>query len=264
MIPLDDVPRSRPQLGPLHHRHRRDRCSSWVRSSTCMWRTLQAHAADQAAADHARGPRSSVTWEDIAGVEETKDELREVVEFLTDPKRSSALGATVPKGILLHGPPGTGKTLLAKAVAHESGANFFSQSASSFVEMFAGLGAARIRRLFKEAREQRAGDHLHRRARRGRRPSRLRHLRRARPDAEPAAGRDGRLRLARQRDRDGRLEHAREARQGAAAARALRPPGLRPAAGHATAASGSSASTPAASRSPRTSTSSGSPATRPA
>ncbi len=97
--------------------------------------------------------RSGVRWDDIAGVEGTKDELREVVEFLSDPKRFKNLGAKVPKGILLHGPPGTGKTMLAKAVAHESGANFFSQSASSFVEMFAGLGAARIRRLFKEARD---------------------------------------------------------------------------------------------------------------
>ncbi|MEZ5157189.1 MAG: ATP-dependent zinc metalloprotease FtsH [Solirubrobacterales bacterium] len=97
--------------------------------------------------------RSGVTWDEIAGVEGTKDELREVVDFLSDPKRFKNLGAKVPKGILLHGPPGTGKTMLAKAVAHESGANFFSQSASSFVEMFAGLGAARIRRLFKEARE---------------------------------------------------------------------------------------------------------------
>jgi cell division protease FtsH len=96
---------------------------------------------------------SSVTWDDIAGVEETKDELREVVEFLSHPKEFKRLGATVPKGVLLHGPPGTGKTLLAKAVAHESGANFFGQSASAFVEMFAGLGAARIRRLFKQARE---------------------------------------------------------------------------------------------------------------
>ena len=97
--------------------------------------------------------RSGITWDDIAGVEGTKDELREVVEFLSDPQRFKSLGAKVPKGILLHGPPGTGKTMLAKAVAHESGANFFSQSASSFVEMFAGLGAARIRRLFKEARD---------------------------------------------------------------------------------------------------------------
>jgi cell division protease FtsH len=97
--------------------------------------------------------RSGVSWDDIAGVEGTKAELQEVVDFLSDPKRFKALGAKVPKGIMLHGPPGTGKTMLAKAVAHESGANFFSQSASSFVEMFAGLGAARIRRLFRQARD---------------------------------------------------------------------------------------------------------------
>jgi cell division protease FtsH len=94
-----------------------------------------------------------VGWEDIAGVDEAKAELREVVDFLRDPTPFARLGATVPRGVLLHGPPGTGKTLLAKAVAHESGAQFFSQSASSFVEMFAGLGAARIRRLFREARK---------------------------------------------------------------------------------------------------------------
>src|SRR4029079_17353957 len=96
---------------------------------------------------------SSVRWEDVAAVEEAKDELREVVEFMRDPKRFKQLGAKVPKGILLHGPPGTGKTLLAKAVARESNAKFFAQSASSFVEMFAGLGAARIRRLFRHARK---------------------------------------------------------------------------------------------------------------
>src|SRR5215216_2059145 len=96
----------------------------------------------------------AVGWEDVAGVEESKDELREVVEFLRDPKRFRKLGARVPRGILLHGPPGTGKTLLAKAVAHESNATFFAQSASSFVEMFAGLGAARIRRLFRQARKE--------------------------------------------------------------------------------------------------------------
>ena len=99
--------------------------------------------------------KSSIGWDEIAGADEAKAELHEVVEFLRDPERFHELGATVPKGILLHGPPGTGKTLLAKAVAHESGAQFFSQSAASFVEMFAGLGAARIRRLFAEAREHR-------------------------------------------------------------------------------------------------------------
>src|SRR4029077_9842401 len=94
-----------------------------------------------------------VEWKDIAGVDEAKYELQEVVEFLRDPRRFKKLGAKGPRGVLLHGPPGTAKTLLAKAVAHESGAQFFGQSASSFVEMFAGLGAARIRRLFKEARK---------------------------------------------------------------------------------------------------------------
>src|SRR3954449_8146244 len=97
--------------------------------------------------------KSAVTWGDVAGADEAKAELQEVVEFLKDPARFAKLGAKVPAGIILHGPPGTGKTLLAKAVAHEAGAQFFAQSAASFVEMFAGLGAARIRRLFGEARK---------------------------------------------------------------------------------------------------------------
>jgi cell division protease FtsH len=97
--------------------------------------------------------KSAVSWDDVAGVEEVRAELMEVVDFLRDPKRFERLGAKTPKGLLLYGPPGTGKTLLAKAVAHESGANFYSASASSFVEMFAGLGAARIRKLFQEARK---------------------------------------------------------------------------------------------------------------
>jgi cell division protease FtsH len=92
-----------------------------------------------------------VAWADIAGVDEAKRELQEVVDFLKKPKAFEKLGARVPAGVLLHGPPGTGKTLLAQAVANESGATFYAQSASSFVEMFAGLGAARIRRLFREA-----------------------------------------------------------------------------------------------------------------
>jgi len=96
--------------------------------------------------------KSAVSWDDIAGVDEAAAELQEVVDFLQHPRRFGQLGARVPKGILLYGPPGTGKTLLAKAVAHASNANFYSQSASAFVEMFAGLGAARIRKLFDKAR----------------------------------------------------------------------------------------------------------------
>ncbi|MCW2922952.1 MAG: ATP-dependent metalloprotease FtsH [Thermoleophilia bacterium] len=96
---------------------------------------------------------STVTWADVAGVDEFQKELEEVVEFMRDPKRFEALGAKVPKGVMLYGPPGTGKTLLAKAVAGESGAMFYAQSASGFIEMFAGLGAARIRKLFEEARK---------------------------------------------------------------------------------------------------------------
>jgi cell division protease FtsH len=99
-----------------------------------------------------RDTSDAVSWTDVAGVDEAKEELEEVVEFLRDRKRFERLGARVPKGILLYGPPGTGKTLLAKAAANESGANFYSSSASAFVEMFAGLGAARIRKLFEEAR----------------------------------------------------------------------------------------------------------------
>ncbi len=94
-----------------------------------------------------------IEWSDIAGADEAKAELAEIVEFLRDPKRFERLGAHVPKGVLLYGPPGTGKTLLAKAAANESGAKFYAQSASAFVEMFAGLGAARIRKLFAEARK---------------------------------------------------------------------------------------------------------------
>jgi cell division protease FtsH len=95
----------------------------------------------------------SVTWEEVAGLEEAKEEMAEVVDFLRDPGKFEKLGARVPKGILLYGPPGTGKTLLAKAVANASGAKFYSQSASAFVEMFAGLGASRIRKLFETARK---------------------------------------------------------------------------------------------------------------
>jgi cell division protease FtsH len=116
-----------------------------------LWRTLQYMPRVKPAKLEASAS-SSVRWDDVAGVEEAKAELQEVVDFLRHPKRFQRLGARVPKGILLYGPPGTGKTLLAKAVAKESGAKFYSQSASAFVEMFAGLGASRIRKLFEEAR----------------------------------------------------------------------------------------------------------------
>ncbi len=95
-----------------------------------------------------------VTFADVAGVDEAKDELKEVVEFLRDPERYSKLGAHMPKGVLLVGPPGTGKTLLARAVAGEAGVAFFSISGSEFVEMFVGVGAARVRDLFDQARKQ--------------------------------------------------------------------------------------------------------------
>jgi cell division protease FtsH len=117
-----------------------------------VWRTLKLmpRVKPTAIAPESSG---SVDWGDIAGVDEAAAELQEVVDFLQHPRRFARLGARVPKGILLYGPPGTGKTLLAKAVAHSSGANFYSQSASAFVEMFAGLGASRIRKLFETARK---------------------------------------------------------------------------------------------------------------
>jgi cell division protease FtsH len=115
-----------------------------------LWRTLQVMPRVTAA--KVVTSNTKVTWADVAGLEEAKQELDEVVDFLRDPRRFERLGARVPKGILLHGPPGTGKTLLAKAIAGEAGASFYMQSASAFIEMFAGLGAARIRKLFEEAR----------------------------------------------------------------------------------------------------------------
>ncbi len=97
-------------------------------------------------------PSRKVTFEDVAGVDEAVEEVKEVVAFLKEPDRYTRLGAKLPKGILLVGPPGTGKTLLARAVAGEAGVPFFNMSGSDFVEMFVGLGAARVRDLFKEAK----------------------------------------------------------------------------------------------------------------
>jgi cell division protease FtsH len=98
-------------------------------------------------------PNTGVTFDDVAGVDEAKADFEEVVEFLKRPERFTAVGAKIPKGVLLVGPPGTGKTLLAKAIAGEAGVPFFSISGSEFVEMFVGVGASRVRDLFKKAKE---------------------------------------------------------------------------------------------------------------
>jgi len=98
------------------------------------------------------GVRPDITFDDVAGVDEAKEELREVVEFLKSPDKFTALGARIPRGVLLVGPPGTGKTLLARAVAGEAGTPFFSISGSEFVEMFVGVGASRVRDLFDQAK----------------------------------------------------------------------------------------------------------------
>ena len=96
----------------------------------------------------------AVRFEDVAGINEAKEELQEVVAFLKEPERFTAVGARIPKGVLLVGPPGTGKTLLAKAIAGEAGVPFFSMAASEFVEMFVGVGASRVRDLFRQAKEK--------------------------------------------------------------------------------------------------------------
>ena len=186
------------------------------------WRSCRGSSRRRSTADTS----DPVSWGDIAGLDEAKEELREVVDFLRDRKRFERLGARVPKGILLHGPPGTGKTLLAKAIANESGANFYSSSASAFVEMFAGLGAARIRRLFAEARKNApaiifideldaAGAPVRAAAYNREHDQTLNQL------LVELDGFGG----ARRRDRDGRLEPAAGSRSGVAAARPLRPAG---------------------------------------
>jgi cell division protease FtsH len=98
------------------------------------------------------GEHPTVTFADVAGIEESKQELAEIVEFLKEPQKFIQLGARIPKGVLLVGPPGTGKTLLAKAVSGEAGVPFFSISGSEFVEMFVGVGASRVRDLFEQAK----------------------------------------------------------------------------------------------------------------
>jgi cell division protease FtsH len=98
------------------------------------------------------GDTPKVTFADVAGADEAKDELQEIIEFLKDPQKFSRLGGRLPKGVLLVGPPGTGKTLLARAVAGEAGRPFFSMSGSDFVEMFVGVGASRVRDLFEQGK----------------------------------------------------------------------------------------------------------------
>ena len=97
--------------------------------------------------------KNKVTFNDVAGVDEEKEELQEIVEFLKNPKKFTDMGARIPKGVLLVGHPGTGKTLLAKAVAGEAGVPFFIISGSDFVEMFVGVGASRVRDLFEQAKK---------------------------------------------------------------------------------------------------------------
>jgi cell division protease FtsH len=123
------------------------------------WVFRQAQGSNNAAMQFGKsrarmftGDQPSVTFADVAGVEEAKEELKEVVEFLREPEKFISLGARIPKGVLLVGPPGTGKTLLAKAVSGEAGVPFFSISGSEFVEMFVGVGASRVRDLFEQAK----------------------------------------------------------------------------------------------------------------
>ena len=98
-------------------------------------------------------PETGISFDDIAGIDEAKAEFEEIVSFLKEPERYTLVGAKIPKGVLLIGPPGTGKTLLAKAIANEANVPFYSVAGSEFVEMFIGIGAARIRDLFKKASE---------------------------------------------------------------------------------------------------------------
>jgi cell division protease FtsH len=97
--------------------------------------------------------KNKVTFKDVAGVEEAKDEVQEIVEFLRDPKKFQKLGGRIPKGVLMVGPPGTGKTLLARAIAGEADVPFFSISGSDFVEMFVGVGASRVRDMFEQGKK---------------------------------------------------------------------------------------------------------------
>jgi cell division protease FtsH len=123
------------------------------RSSNITGGPGQALNFGKSRARFAMEAKTGILFDDVAGIEEAKEELQEVVSFLKQPERFTAVGARIPKGVLLIGPPGTGKTLLAKAIAGEAGVPFFSISGSEFVEMFVGVGASRVRDLFKKAKE---------------------------------------------------------------------------------------------------------------
>ena len=177
--------------------------------------------------------KPKTTFADVAGYGPVKAEIAEVVDFLKYPAKFKQIGARIPKGVLLVGPPGTGKTLIARAVAGEAGVPFVSVTGSDFMEMFVGVGAARVRDLFSTARKQAPAiifvdeiDSIGRK--RGAGPRRR--PRRARADAQPDARRDGRLRGDRGHRDDGRDEPPRRPRPRAAAPRPLRPPDRRPAA----------------------------------
>ena len=161
------------QLNPNHFKIEIKPPSPWLGIATIMGYILpfvilagvfwfvfrQAQGSNNAALSFGKsrarmftGDQPTVTFEDVAGVDEAKEELQEVVEFLREPEKFISLGARIPKGVLLVGPPGTGKTLLAKAVSGEAGVPFFSISGSEFVEMFVGVGASRVRDLFDQAK----------------------------------------------------------------------------------------------------------------
>ena len=121
-----------------------------------VYRTTAGRIPNSGRARVAERGENVITFQDVAGVDEAKDEVKEIVDFLRHPERFSTVGGHVPKGILLIGPPGTGKTLLARSIAGEAGVPFLFASGSDFVEMYAGVGAARVRRLFKDARRHKS------------------------------------------------------------------------------------------------------------
>ena len=165
------------------------------------------------------GDKPTVTFQDVAGAEESKQELQEVVEFLKEPQKFASLGARIPKGVLLIGPPGTGKTLMAKAISGEAGVPFFSISGSEFVEMFVGVGASRVRDLFEQAKRNSPClifiDEID--AVGGGAGPGWAVATTARADVEPDPGGDGRFRHGRERDPDRRDEPTGYPRSSAAA-----------------------------------------------